>query len=146
MTIGNAMKIKNLRFTRGLLLLSGLVAVAIAATILVAPQAFYASYDIELGGNVDLVNELKAPAGALLVAGFLMLVGVVRTDFAPISFGTAAAVYLSYGGSRLVSMLVDGMPNESLVSAALVEVLIGAVCLFGLTRLQREKTIQSHHH
>lgn len=140
MTIGKAMKINNLRFTRGLLLLSGLVAVAIAATILVAPQAFYASYDIDLGSNVDLVNELKAPAGALLVAGFLMLAGVVRTDLAPVSFGTAAAVYLSYGGSRLVSMLVDGVPNESLVSAAVVEILIGAVCLFGLTRIRNPKS------
>lgn len=140
MTIGKAMKINNLRFTRGLLLLSGLVAVAIAATILVAPQAFYASYDIDLGSNVDLVNELKAPAGALLVAGFLMLAGVVRTDLAPVSFGTAAAVYLSYGGSRLVSMLVDGVPNESLVSAAVVEILIGAVCLFGLTRIRNPQS------
>ena len=139
MTIGKAMKINNLRFTRGLLLLSGLVAVAIAATILAAPEAFYASYDIDLGGNVDLVNELKAPAGALLVAGLLMLAGVVRTDLAPVSFGTAAAVYLSYGGSRLVSMLVDGVPNESLVSAAVVEILIGAVCLFGLTRIRNRK-------
>ena len=136
MTVKNANKINRLRATRGLLFLSGLLAVGIAATILVAPDLFYASYGIELGSNVNLVNELKAPAGALLVAGFIMLAGVFQRDLAPISFGTAAAIYLSYGGSRLLSMLVDGVPNESLVSAALIEVLIGAVCLFGFTRLQ----------
>ncbi len=50
---------------RTFLLLSGLIAAAIAATIWIAPDAFYASYGIALGGDVNLINELKAPAGIL---------------------------------------------------------------------------------
>ena len=64
--------------TRVVLFFSGLIAVAIAVTILFAPDAFYAGYGIEVGGNATLANELKAPAGALLITGLLMFMGVFR--------------------------------------------------------------------
>lgn len=67
--------------TRGLLLASGLIAAGIAAMILFAPNAFYGGYGIEIGANVNLANELKAPAGLLLLAGLLMLAGVFRSEF-----------------------------------------------------------------
>ena len=86
---------------------SALVAVAIAGTILSAPDAFYAGYGIEIGSDVTLVNELKAPAGALLIAGLLMLAGVFRTELVRVSLTTATVVYLSYGLARLLSMAVD---------------------------------------
>ena len=61
---------------KGLLLVSGLIAVGIAVAILFMPDAFYAGYGIDTGANVSLANELKAPAGMLLIAGLLVLAGV----------------------------------------------------------------------
>ena len=94
--------------TKGLLLASGLLAAGIAATILFAPDAFYTAYGIDIGSNVNLANELKAPAGLLLVAGLLMLTGVFRAELAVLSLTTATVIYLSYGLSRLFSMATDG--------------------------------------
>ena len=105
----------GLYITKGLLLASGLIAAAIAAMILFAPNAFYGSYGIEIGANVSLANELKAPAGLLLLAGLLMLVGVFRSEFAILSLATATAVYLSYGLSSISSMAIDGVPHLSLI-------------------------------
>lgn len=116
------------------LLVSGLVAVGIAGTILVAPEVFYAGYGIEIAGDTTLVNELKAPAGALLVAGLLMLAGVFRTELVVVSLTTAAVVYLSYGLSRLLSMAMDGLPDSGLVSAASIELGIGVACVLALLR------------
>lgn len=118
--------------TRVLLLGSGLVAAGIAVTILFAPTPFYASYGIDIGSNTNLVNELKAPAGALLIAGLLMLAGVFRGEFVILSLTTATAIYLSYGVSRFLSMAVDGVPHSGLVSAAVLEVAIGVMCARGL--------------
>ena len=129
------MKLLSLRnrVTHKLLLsLSGLVATGIAVTILFAPDAFYGVYGIEVTGNTDLTNELKAPAGMLLLAGLLMLAGVIRSQLTTTSLVTAAAVYLSYGLSRLASIAIDGMPHGSLVEAAVIEIAIGAVCLLAL--------------
>ena len=63
----------SLYVTRGLLLAAGLLATGIAATILAAPDPFYAGYGIDISSNVSLANELKAPAGALVSAAMLEL-------------------------------------------------------------------------
>ncbi len=126
--------------TGALLLASGLIAAGIAAMILLAPNAFYGSYGIDLGANVSLANELKAPAGALLLAGLLMMAGVFKSDFIIPSLATAAAVYLSYGLSRVLSMAIDGVPHSGLVSAAAIEVAIGAISLVDLLR-HRKTTV-----
>ncbi len=116
--------------TRLILPASGLVVVGLAGTILSAPEAFYAGYGIEPGGTATLVNELKAPAGVLLIVGLLMFAGVVRSEFVVDSLTMAAAIYLSYGLPRLSSMAVDGFPNSSLVGAT------GVVCLLTLLHIR----------
>ena len=126
------MSLMNPATRKLVLLLSGLVAIGIAAMILFAPQTFYATYGIELAGNTDLTNELKAPAGALLVAGLLMIVGVFRAHLTAVSLVTATVIYLSYGFSRLLSMSMDGIPHSGLVEAAVFEILLGAICLLAL--------------
>ena len=126
--------------TRGLLLASGLIAAGIAAMILFAPHVFYGGYGIDIGANVSLTNELKAPAGALLLAGLLMTAGVFKSELTIPSLALAAAVYLSYGLSRILSMALDGVPHSGLVSAAAIEVAIGAICLVDLMR-HRKTTV-----
>ena len=124
---------------RLVLLVSGLTAIAIAATILLAPEAFYAEYGIDVGGNATLANELKAPAGALLVAGVLIMAGVFRREWVMTSLGTAAVVYLSYGASRATSIALDGMPHDGMVWATAIELAIGGACLFMLLSLRRTR-------
>lgn len=114
------------------LLISGSVAIGIATTILFAPDGFYAAYEIELAGNTNLINELKAPAGVLLVAALMMLAGVFRTSLISLSLTASAAIYLPYGLSRLLSIALDGIPHNSLVAAATFEIAVGTVCLLAL--------------
>lgn len=122
---------------KGLLLASGLLGAGIAATILFAPEAFYTGYGIDIGSNVNLANELKAPAGLLLTAGLLMLVGAFRAVLVVPSLAVGSVIYLSYGASRLLSMTIDGVPNKALVIAAVLEIVVGVACVIGLTFLRR---------
>jgi hypothetical protein len=131
------MKLVSLFVTRGLLLASGSIAICTAAMILFAPSVFYAGYGIDIGGDLDLANELKAPAGALLASGLVMLAGAFRSRFTILSLATATAVYLSYGLSRTLSMAIDGVPHTGLVGAAVIEVAIGAICWVDLMRHRR---------
>lgn len=123
--------------TRGLLLTCGLLATGIAVTILFAPDAFYSGYGIDIGSDASLASELKAPAGLLLIAGLIMLAGVFRVEFAVPSLAMATMIYLSYGLSRLLSMAIDGVPHGGLVSAAVLEIALGAVCCLELMRLRK---------
>ena len=128
-------------FTARLVLFgSGLIAVAIAVAILFAPAAFYAGYGIDVTGDATLANELKAPAGALLVAGLVMFSGAFRRELAIVSLTTAAVVYLSYGLSRVTSIVVDGVPHSGMVDTAGVELVIGAICLLTLLQVRQANT------
>lgn len=128
------MRLMSNYVTRSLLLASGSIATCIAIMILFAPTAFYAGYGIDIGADVSLANELKAPAGVLLLAGFLMLAGVFKSKLTMLSLGTASTVYLSYGLSRALSMASDGVPHAGLVGATVIEIAIGTICLVDLMR------------
>lgn len=136
------MNLRGLLARKLVLLISGTVAVGIAVTILFAPEGFYAAYGIELAGNTNLTNELKAPAGVLLIAGLLMLAGVFRTRFITISLAASAAIYLPYGLSRFLSMAIDGVPHSSLVGAAIFEIAVGTVCLLALVPAREARIAQ----
>ena len=126
---------------RLVLSLSGLVAAGIAVMILLAPDAFYASYGIELSSNATLANEVKAPAGALFFAGLIMFAGVFHSGFTLISLATAAGVYLSYGLGRVASFVIDGLPHSGMVAATGIELIVGTVCLLALLYARRSTAV-----
>jgi ABC-type multidrug transport system fused ATPase/permease subunit len=58
------------------------------------------------------------------------MLGVFIDRFLLLSIGVACFFYLILGLSRLLSMLIDGMPSEAIVSATIIELVIGLICLF----------------
>ena len=127
----------NLYVTRGLLLASGLLATAIATAILFTPDAFYSGYGIEIGSNVSLANEMKAPMGMLLLAGLFILAGAFKRELAVRSLSIATITFLTFGLSRVISIAIDGVPHSGLVSAAVLEIAIGVICFVDLMYLRR---------
>lgn len=126
---------------RLLLTSSGLIAIAIGASILFAPARFHATYGTELGTDATLLSEVRAPGGALLALGLLMLIGLFVRSFTFASTTIAAAVYLAYGVSRLLSIAFDGVPDAGLVGAAAIELVLGAACAGLLIRSARSAAI-----
>lgn len=122
------------RLLRALLAVSGLVAIGVGGTILLAPAAFHATNGIDLGENVSLRSEVRAPGGALLAAGGVILFGAFLPGLTFSSAVVAVVLYLSYGGARLLSMALDGMPAPGLVAAAGLELLLGLACAGALRR------------
>ena len=123
------MNTKFAKTQNALLLVSGALLILVGTLILASPADFYASNNIELGANVSLLNELKAPAGLLLAAGVFIAGAIFMRNQADIALWLAALIYLSYGISRSASMALDGIPAAGLVQAAALEGIIGLACL-----------------
>ncbi len=123
-----------------LLLLSGALLILVGASIIVSPAGFYASNNIDLGVNVSLLNELKAPAGLLLVAGTFMIVAAFVRSLGDIALQLATLVYLSYAATRCLSVIVDGVPALGLIQAMALEAAIGLACLLVLMSRLQSKT------
>ena len=113
------------RTLRATLLLSGLIAAGIGATILLDPAGFHAGHDIALGTDASLLSEVRAPGGALMALGLLTLAGAFARSLAPTAAAVGTTVYLSYGVSRLVALTLDGLPHPGLLVATAAELLLG---------------------
>jgi len=123
------MKTKLAKTQNATLLVAGSLLILVGSLIIVSPADFYASNNIELGTNPSLLNELKAPAGLLLAAGVFVIGAIFVRRQADTALWLAALIYLSYAGSRCLSMVLDGMPAAGLAQAAVLEGSVGMACL-----------------
>ncbi len=117
------------RLQRAALGVAGLTATGVGAAITLAPHAFYASYGIALGSSPDLLSELRAPGANLAGLGVVILAGLVRPAWAPVSALAALVVFLAFPLGRLVSLALDGMPSGPVLGALALELAIAALCL-----------------
>lgn len=118
------------------LITAGIIATGLGGMILFAPVAFYAGYGIEPAGQVNLLNELRSHGLAVLAAGFFATAAAFVGRLTLAAMIVTSALYLSYGLSRLVAILLDGMPSSSLLAAGAVELVLG---LAGLGLLPRQR-------
>lgn len=125
---------KNSRILKSILIISGLLGVYVGVEILFMPVSFYATSGIDLGTNVSLLNEIRAPGGALLGSGVLIILGAFWVKLSFTSVVLSTLLYLSYGLSRILSMTIDGAPAEILVYVTISEIVIGLVCAFALVK------------
>lgn len=123
------MKTRLAKTQISILLVAGGLLLLVGSFILAAPTEFYASNNIDLGANVSLLNELKAPAGMLFAAGLFMVGAVFIRRMVDTATSLAALIYLSYAITRLMSMILDGVPAAGLVQAAALEGIVGLACL-----------------
>jgi hypothetical protein len=127
---------QNSAVLKTILIVAGLIGAGVGAAILFIPEAFHATTGIRLGGDVSLLNEMRASGGALLTGGVLVMSGAWVPKLTFTSTMVAALLYLSYGFSRVLSMVIDGMPDPGLVQVAVLEIVIGTVCVFALAKYQ----------
>lgn len=122
---------------RAILVISGVVALGIGGAILLAPAAFYASYGIAWSAEPNLASELQGVGGLLLGSGALIVVGafVARLSFTATLL--SAVLYLGYAAGRAVSMTTHGMPSTAIVLSGAVELGLGLLSLFALSRYRR---------
>lgn len=120
---------KMSKFQRIVLGLAGLTAFAIGAFILMEPYSFYASYGITLPSDPSLLSELRGPAANLAALGAVIFAGSFRPAFARVSAAIALTVFLAFPVGRMASIVLDGVPSESVLVALAVEIVIGVLLI-----------------
>lgn len=126
-------------FTHRLALgVSGFTAVAIGLAITLDPPAFYSAYGIVLTPNQNLMSELRAPAVNLAALGLIILSGALYQKMAQTAAWLGTTVFLAFATGRLVSLIIDGLPSESILAALGIEVALGLTCLWVANRWRRK--------
>ena len=129
-------------FTKTVLLLSAVVALAIGGLLLFFPDVLHHSVGIAEVSDINLRSELRAPSLVLLAVGALSLWAIWNSSWTIAALSAAAVIYFGYGGARMVGMLLDGLPNAALIQNTVIELVLGALCVLAL-RLQGETATQA---
>ncbi len=114
--------------------IAGITALGIGTFILIAPFAFYASYGILLDPDPSLLSELRAPGAGLAAFGAVMLAGIIRPALRQAAVVAALTVFLAFPAGRVLGLGVDGIPSSGILGALVLELGIGALCLFAFRR------------
>lgn len=126
-------------FVKTLLIISGIIGMGVGYALLFFPVAFEASAGITLGKDVNLLSEIRTPGGLLLAGGAIIFFGAFYSKLTYQSMLLSSLIYLSYGLARLVGIIMDGFPSESLMIAMIAELVIGLLSLFVSIRLSKQR-------
>ncbi len=134
---------KNLPLVQITLIAAGVLTVLIGMGILLMPDAFYATYRITVPGSASLRSEIKTLGTLLLLAGGLMLAGVVKPSLQTTALIIAGMTYTALVAGRMLGLIVDGLPSTSILAAWAVEaaVLI-LIVIAGIAARARKTTPQ----
>lgn len=127
------------KLVKVLLVVAGITGIAIGGALLFDPIGFEASAGISLEGDINMLSEVRAPGGALLAGGILILSGAFISNFTHTSVLLASLFYLSYGFSRILGMIIDGIPATSLVTATVIEMIIGILSISILLNFNKKQ-------
>ena len=122
------------------LAVAGSIAMLIGAAILFVPHAFFASNQIVLEADPNLMSEIRAPGGLLLVAGLFVLVSGFVRRLTLAGLLVAAVGFGAYGGARLLSIAFDGLPSATLLFAMLLELVV-ALAAWALATRRRKASM-----
>ena len=125
---------KHSKILKTILFISGLLLITVGTATLLSPVAFTARNEIDIVGNISLLNEIRGNGGVLLLNGVLILLGAFIHRLSFTSTVVSFVLYLSYGSARVLSLLLDGMPADGLIKATVIEIVFGLVSLFAFLK------------
>lgn len=108
----------------------GILLISIGGTILFIPETLFEINMIHLNKNPNLLSEIRAPGGVFILSGIALFLGFFITQIGKASLTSAGILLVGYGISRLFSILLDGPPAYSLQLAMIIELVLGAFCIY----------------
>ena len=85
--------------------------------------------------------KYELPAGRFWPVAYSLCWGFFVEELTFTATIISALLYLSYGISRVLSVVIDGKPAAGLVIVAGLEIIIGLVCAFALAKYREHKDI-----
>jgi hypothetical protein len=128
------MEMQNSKVLKGILLYLGGNLIVIGSWRLFDPISFALTNDMDLNGQISLINEARGAAGAIVGFGILIVLGVFNKRLTYTSAIMGPVLYLGYGVARLLSFTIDGYPGEMAIVGMIGEFVVGGIGLFALIK------------
>lgn len=124
------------KFQRIVLGAAGFTAFVIGGFISLSPLTFYASYGVALDSEPNLLSELRGPGANLAALGILMIAGLFLSSLTKTSVVVAKVVFFTFPVGRMIGILADGMPSQSILTALVIEIVVAVLLVVAFRRTQ----------
>lgn len=119
------------------MILAGLIGIYVGVGLVFFPVELQAQNGILIAEHPSHLSETRAPGTAILSASMIILISAFRHRWTQMALGLSTLFFLSYGMGRVLSLVLDGMPAEGLFYAMIGELIIGALCLIALLKVNK---------
>ena len=126
------------RATKSVLVVAGIIACLVGAATMIVPVETEAGLGITIGHDVSLLNEMRSSGGGLMGAGIVIVAGALIAELTYAAALLGTLTYFGYGLARVLSMLIDGIPDPRLLLIVSIEIAVGSWCLSVLLKLQQK--------
>jgi hypothetical protein len=130
--------LKNSKVLKIILFVLGMVLIAIGSWRLIMPVEFFASNGMELGNDVNILNEARAAGGMVLASGIIVMLGAFLPALTFTSTVVSILIFLSFGVARLIGIAIDGMPGEKIIQGIIIEFVFGLVGVFAFIKFRKK--------
>ncbi len=98
-------------------------------------ETYLANPANSLETDIDLVNEIRGVGAVMLLGAIVAFLGAIREDFRFTAFVVITVIFGGVVLGRSLSFFIDGIPNENLMRAAIIEIALGLLNVFCLIRI-----------
>ena len=113
--------------------LSALLLSFVGVSRLINPRKSYLQNSgIKIENDVSLLNEMRGVSALMFSGGVLIALGIFFSSLTFTSFVVGALFFLGFLVGRLMSIAVDGKPNNKITQGILAELILGVANIFGL--------------
>ncbi|MCG9630415.1 DUF4345 domain-containing protein [Vibrio sp. Isolate30] len=125
------------KFQRIVLGAAGFTAFVIGGLISLSPLEFYASYGVAIDSEPSLLSELRGLGANLAALGMLMIAGLFSSSLAKTSVVVAKVVFFAFPVGRMIGIMADGMPSQSILTALAIEIVFAVLLVVAFRRTQQ---------
>ena len=121
--------------------LSGLLLIYAGTMRLIKPlkslclKTYLDNPSIKLEGEVDIFNEMRGAGTSIVFGGIVILLGIIISQLMLTSFVVAIIIFIGHALGRLVSLKLDGKPNQQIAQGLISELVLGAANAFCLVNI-----------
>jgi len=87
---------------------------------------------IKLESKIDIFNEMRGAGTSTVFGGIFIFLGILIPQLLIASFAVAVVIFIGHALGRIVSLKIDGKPNQQLSQGLMSELVLGianGICL-----------------
>lgn len=119
-------------------LIAGLTLIAIGGYISFTPVNYLGQFNLNQEVNLEVLSEMRGMGGSLFLFGLFIFSACFEPRLAKSALTISILIFTSFSVFRTIGIVVDGMPNQSILVALSIEIILA---ILGIIAWLKHKTI-----